>query len=147
MKKRYIIIPVLAVILFLGYWLTHDYSFVLSANWGISIPFSAFYRQTYEADSGPSFHGDGTRYHVFTYSNEDAISKMADWDDEQGQSIYYGTYELTAERWLNEIDVDEDERPDYEHCLFFYDNKNDNSEIIMMLDKTSSKLYILERFL
>lgn len=48
-------------------WGKGDYSSVLQANWDISLPSAAKCDQIYAKDSGASFHGDGVRFHVFTY--------------------------------------------------------------------------------
>ena len=43
-----------------------DYTAVVELNWGLSLPESR--EEVYKTDSGPSFHGDGTRYHVLQYA-------------------------------------------------------------------------------
>lgn len=43
-----------------------DYTAVVELNWGLSLPESR--EAVYKTDSGLSFHGDGTRYHVLQYT-------------------------------------------------------------------------------
>lgn len=43
----------------------NSYLKVIRNNWGLSLPAGCV--EVYEIDSGPSFHGDGERYHVFKY--------------------------------------------------------------------------------
>lgn len=124
-----------------------SYSGTLEANWGISLPFKALCTQVYEKDSGSSFHGDGIRYHVFSYENEDYIDLMFAWDGTENNTIYHGSYHEAATYWLDEIDVPSDQRPDYENCSYKYKTQDDNSELIIFWDNDLNRLYIVESFL
>ena len=44
-----------------------SYAQVVNLNWELDLPAEA--TRLYETDSGPSFHGDGERYHVLGYSS------------------------------------------------------------------------------
>lgn len=55
----------------------HDYAEALALNWDISLPQSG--ACVYERDSGPSFHGDGERYHVLEYPACTALSYALPW--------------------------------------------------------------------
>ena len=82
MKKKKILL--LIVIVLVSVWTIYraiipSYSSVLEANWGIELPTKALCKEVYEADTGPSFHGDGVRYHVFSYRYEDYIDLMFEW--------------------------------------------------------------------
>ena len=56
-----------------------SYASTIKSNWDISLPIKAVLTETYEKDSGASFHGDGVRYHVFSYKYEDYIDLMFAW--------------------------------------------------------------------
>lgn len=68
-KKRLSIVLVCVIVLCAGMFLMRnllsDYNTTLEANWGISIPSKSHYSEIYSKDDGPSFHGDGIRYHIF----------------------------------------------------------------------------------
>lgn len=50
-----------------------DYTAVVKLNWDLALPES--WEEIYKADSGPSFHGDGMRYHVLQYAVSSGMSR------------------------------------------------------------------------
>lgn len=125
-----------------------DYRNTLKANWGFSIRKEAGLKVTYEKSSGSSFHGDGIRYHVFSYDNEDYIAILFnDWLSREKQTLSYDSFSEAMEAWLDSIDVPKEERPNPSQCYFHYDRKEDNSEIILFWDMSVQRLYIVEFFL
>ena len=151
MKKKRITITVAACILVavccIGWRVFSDYSRVIEANWGISLPWKARLTEIYEKDAGPSFHGDGVRYHVYSYKYEDYIDLMFAWPPTEYPTNYYATTSEAAEVWLDEIDVPAEERPDYEKCCSWHKSQDDNSEIIFFWDNDLNHLYIVENFI
>ena len=141
MKQKRILIPVFACTLIvagcIGWNVLTDYARVLNANWGISLPFKALCSEVYEKDSGASFHGDGIRYHVFSYKYEDYIDLMFAWGSNS-------RYSDTVEEWLDEIEVPEEWRPDYERCFCWDKVQNDNDQLIIFWDNDKNQLYIVE---
>ncbi len=123
-----------------------DYGRALEFNWDISLPAAARFRQIYQKDSGASFHGDGIRYHVFSYQYEDFTEEMFAWagPHQRHATRYYGSLEEAAQAWLDEIDVPADRRPDYAACDHWNGGKNGNCEIIFFRDTGKNELYILE---
>ena len=117
-----------------------SYSRALEANWGISLPWQARMQEVYEKDSGPSFHGDGVRYHVFSYKYEDYIDLMFAWAFNNADSVGE-----SADSWLDEIQVPEEKRPDYEQCYYWHRIKN-NNDIIIFWDSEQNLLYVVESF-
>ena len=152
-KKRMILSIVICVILVLGaatfcMWkYLNNYNTALQANWKISIPAKAHYSETYRKDSGPSFLGDGIRYHIFSYKNHTYVEEMLDWGPDGGKTIFYGSYSDTVNVWLDAIEVPANYRPDYANCQFWYQSKNDSSEIIILWNKETCTLYVVESFL
>ena len=124
-------------------WLT-DYSVALKANWGFSLPLRAGCTEIYAADTGPSFHGDGTRYHVFSYKREDPIASMLAWTEEGGATLYHASCREAAEEWLDELDIPAELRPDFENCVYWHDIRSGNCEIIVFWNKTEEILATLE---
>lgn len=151
MKRKHILLSVLACLLllagFMGWRLLSSYMLPLRLNWGISIPFWARPAQCYEKDPGPSFLGDGIRYHVFSYQYEDFIDQMFAWGSVDRETIYYDSFTQAAEAWLDESEVPAEYRPDYDTCSNWYRAKDDNSEIIIFWNADLNRLYFLESIL
>ena len=150
MKKRRTILVatcLFVVVISIGWRLFFDYSRVIEINWGITLPWKARLTEIYEKDSGPSFHGDGVRYHVYSYKYEDYIDLMFAWPPTEYPTNFYATTSKAAEVWLEEIDVPAEERPNYEKCCSWHKAQEDNSEIIFFWDNELNHLYILENFI
>lgn len=152
--KRKVIISIAIVcivvlgIAMIGMWNRFtDYNTTLQANWGISIPSKAHYSEIYSKDSGASFHGDGIRYHVFSYKDQAPVSELFSWKADEDNSLFYGSYSNAVHTWLDEIDVPLEYRPDYSACLYWYGSQEDNSEIIILWNRENSTIYVAESFL
>ncbi len=113
-----------------------DYNTVIKANWGFSLPRSCQYTLVNEKDSGESFHGDGIRYHVFSYEKEDGLDDFA-WEDED--------YSDKINDFLAQINVADE--IDYSNCRSYYARQEDNSEIIILLDQDKKLIYVIESFI
>lgn len=150
MKRKKWLIAVAAIViigLVIASGCVPSYASVLEKNWGISLPWQARLREVYEADLGPSFHGDGVRYHVFSYKYEDYIDLIFAWTSNEHETKYFDTVSQAAEAWLDEINVPAKERPDYDRCFSWNKSKSDNSEIIFFWDTEQNLLYVIENFL
>ncbi len=150
MKKRALAIAVILIVILTGIGILKlfpSYASTIKSNWDISLPIKAVLTETYEKDSGASFHGDGVRYHVFSYKYEDYIDLMFAWTPNEHKTNFYPTTREAAEAWLDEIDVPADERPDYEKCYSWSKSQDDNSEIIILWNNELNKLYIVENFI
>lgn len=151
MKKKKVLIPALvAVLILVGIVLCNavtNYSRVIEANWGIALPGKAVCKEIYEMDSGPSPHGDGIRYHVFSYKYEDYIELMFAWPPVEKETLFHATTSEAAEEWLDLIEVPKDQRPHYAGCSSWHKSQHDNSEIIFFWDNDLNRLYVVEHFL
>ena len=154
MNKKKIIISsviVLAILCFIiGYYICAkitDYSPVIKANWNIDFAAYTDIIEIYGIDNVKSILGDGNRYHIFQYENEDGVSEMLDWSNEEKETIYNSTYTESVNEWLGQIGVPEEYYPDYSSCKYWYNKKEDNSEIIILWDDTEDKLYVVESFM
>ena len=150
MKKRALTIAVILIVILTGIGILKlfpSYASTIKSNWDISLPIKAVLTETYEKDSGASFHGDGVRYHVFSYKYEDYIDLMFAWTPNEHKTNFYPTTREATEAWLDEIDVPADERPDYSKCCSWSKSQDDNSEIIFLCDNELNNLYIVENFI
>lgn len=148
-KKRMLLLIVVAIV---SAWLIYraivpSYSSVLEVNWGVELPVQALCKEVYEQDTGPSFHGDGIRYHVFSYRYEDYIDLMFAWRGSESNTLFYDTYSEAVEIWLNELDVPRQQYPNYNACFYWYQRAKDNSELIIFWNPEINRLYILENIL
>lgn len=153
MKKK-IIIPIIVLFViiitaFVSMWWSKasDYSSVLNANWDFSLPTGAKYSEVYRKNPSDSFHGDGIRYHVYTYKNEEYIEQMFNWNVVEKETIFSSSYSEAANEWLNELEVQNEHYPDYSKCVYWYQSQEDNSEVIIFWNKQNDMIYILESFL
>ena len=152
-KKKIIIISVIvfAILCFIiGYYICAkitDYSPVIKANWNIDFAAYTDTTEIYSIDNVKSILGDGYRYYIFQYENEDGVSEMFDWSNEEGKTRYCPTYTKTVNEWLKQINVPEEYYPDYSSCKYWYNKKEDNSEIIILWNDTKDKLYVVELFM
>ena len=150
-KKKVIIGIVIVLVCFIvGYYMCAqmtDYSDVIKSNWNIDIAAYTDTTEIYSIDNVKSILGDGYRYHIFQYENEDGVSEMFDWSNEEGKTRYYPTYTKTVNEWLKQINVPEVYYPDYSSCKYWYNKKEDNSEIIIVWNDTKDKLYVVELFM
>jgi len=151
MKKKLVILAgvvIALIIVFFVLWnMNSDYSKILQANWNFEIPKEAKYSQSYTKDSGASFNGDGIRYHIFNYENEEYIENLFAWSSEEKATIFSSSFSEATTSWLKEIDVPVEYHPDYTKCLYWYQAQEDNSELIVCWDKVTKSLYIIESFM
>lgn len=142
-------IVLLFILLLIPIWnMTFSYSNILEKNWGISIPSKSKYKEIYQKDSGASFHGDGIRYHIFSYKYEDYIDLMFAWDGtDNNKTIFHSSYSEAVSEWLKEIDVPKEYYPDFGKCSYHYAMQDDNSELIILWDSNKNQIYIVESFL
>ena len=150
-KKIIVFISVFTIILFsllviILYNNLSNYSNVLKINWNIELPKNTI-KEIYSANSDSSFHGDGIRYHIFSYKNENKIEELFNWSIEEKETIFYSSYSESVNNWLNNIKVSKENYPNYSNCKYWYDKQDDNSEIIILWDSKENKLYVVESFL
>ena len=151
MKKKRILLVVLVTLI--SVWTIYksivpSYASVLEANWGVELPIKALCKEVYKADTGPSFHGDGIRYHVFTYRYEDYIDLMFAWSGNlESETLFYQSYSEASDIWLDELDIPMEQYPDYDACFCWYKSEHDNSEIIIFWNPEISRLYIVENII
>lgn len=151
MKKKRILLVVLVTLI--SVWTIYksivpSYASVLEANWGVELPIKALCKEVYKADTGPSFHGDGIRYHVFTYRYEDYIDLMFAWSGNlENETLFYQSYSEASDIWLDELDIPMEQYPDYDACFCWYKSEHDNSEIIFFWNPEINRLYIVENII
>ena len=151
MKRKPVVIAVIllfAVIACVFAWrMVSSYSIALTANWGFSPPKEAGCSEIYSSNSGASPHGDGIRYHIFSYESEKPVEEMLEWSTFEREMIFNASYSEAIEEWLGRIAVPGEYWPSITECVYHYERQEDNSEIIVFWNRGRSRLYILESFL
>ena len=141
----------LTVILPFTVWaILHDSSDLadtLKSNWSIVLSEESCRDEIYHADSGASFNGDGERYHIVTYEQEDMIENMVAWSAEEGKTRWHDSYQAAIDEWISYTDTEPDMYPDHDGCMYWYQQDSDGSEIIMCWNKAEAKIYIAEFFM
>ncbi len=153
-KKIVLVLMVIAIIIvfsllgLIAYNNLSNYSNVLKVNWDIKLP-KTLVKEIFNAREGQSFHGDGIRYHIFSYKeeNENEIKKLFDWTTEEKETIYYSSYRESVNNWLSKIKVSKENYPNYSDCKFWYNSHYDSSEIVVIWNWKENRLYIVESFL
>ena len=151
MKKKRILLVVLVTLISVRTIyksIVPSYASVLEANWGVELPIKALCKEVYKADTGPSFHGDGIRYHVFSYRYEDYIDLMFAWSGYlENETLFYQSYSEASDIWLDELDIPMEQYPDYDACFCWYKSEHDNSEIIVFWNPEINRLYVVENII
>lgn len=157
--KRSVLVFSIVLILCIGSILNFipAYTILLNANWEFGLPIKSMCMNVYSADTGISSHGDGTRYHVFSYKNDSVIEDMLPWSytesttlswiQKDGEEKQYYSYSECVCAWLANLNVPEKFLPEFEDVAYWYSNRQDNSEIIVIWDNAINKLYIIEHFI
>ncbi len=111
---------------------------LLELNWDIRLPWNA--QELYHVDTGPSFHGDGKKYTVFTSEYPEKI----EWSEEQGPTEYTSDYGEFMEGIYQELSVPEDEKADLTQCVYFYFLREDGSQLLLLYNEDEKLLYGVE---
>lgn len=83
MKKLlgFVLLLVVVIVAFVYVKINKPYSDIINMNWSIKL--SNSYKEIYSKDSGASFHGDGDRYHIFQYTNDNDIIQSLNWENSE----------------------------------------------------------------
>lgn len=124
-----------------------DCSQTFQANWGFKIPSEAQCEEIYCKTSEAAFHGDGIRYHIFSYKINAPIENVFHWQSSEHRTFFCSSYSIAVKKWLWKIKIPDEQHPDYENCVYWYQASEDHSELIVLWDRREKKLYIAESFL
>lgn len=110
-------------------------------NWGEKIPTTC--EQTYYVDEGASFHGDGTRYHVYTCSSPEEMKRWVEWKMGPNASV-----ELIINDWMKDLEVDEGDELVFDQTYQYFKliRKKENRAYLIWIE-SDQKLYIVESFI
>lgn len=146
MKKLLILISsiLIAMIFWEGFIyikMNKSYTEIINMNWSIELPKP--YEEIYSIDSGPSFHGDGERYHIFDYKNKDDIELSLKWKDDKNLSMESKIGEV-----LDNLSVSQEYMPKFESKYQYYSKREqDSSTIYLIFIPDIKRLYVIEDIL
>ena len=116
------------------------YYHIINSNWKINLPRE--YEEIYHIGSGASFHGDGERYSIFQYENLDKINSLLKWENKNDY------VEPRIKEILDKLEVPNEYLPDFKNNFrYYYEMKEDRSEIYIILNNDLKEIYIIEKFL
>lgn len=140
-----LIIIALAIFIFMPKIDHSNYVSLINANWELDLPYCD--EEIYYTDDGSvSPFGDGDRYSILKYTNQDKIKQLNNiqWDNTiETEDIQ------TANSILQSCSVPSSKRINLdENLLYMIIRDNHTSEeLIIAYDKNSQQLYIFERFI
>jgi len=114
------------------------YAEIINMNWSIKLP--SAYKEIYSVESEASFHGDGERYHIFEYKNEEKINLSLNWENNKNLAM-----ESTIEKVLNTLNISKENMPNFQSKYKYYtEEKSDSSKIYLIFVNDMKRLYIIE---
>lgn len=140
---KYIFLAFLAVLViilavnFIIDFVVHDRKWACEQNFETTLPEKL--HEDYYASTGPSFHGDGIHYSVYSPKKEIPSDFFADFSD--GCNPEYKEEILS---WLDEINAPSENRPDFENpCRVKLIQKYEN-KLYLLYDQTANKFYVIQ---
>lgn len=110
----------------------------INHNWLIKLPTP--YKEIYSIDSGESFHGDGERYNILEYKNEEDINLFLKFKESKNKSM-----EIEVEKILNSLHVPSECMPNFNYDYRYYlRTKNYSSTIYLIFVPNIKRLYVIE---
>jgi len=131
----------LVIVLFVGFLykkINMPYTDVIRLNWSIKLPNP--YEEVYSIDSGPSFHGDGERYHIFSYKDNEDVELSLKWKEGKNVAV-----ESAINQVLNTLNVPAKYMPDFQSKYKYYlKREQDSSVIYLVFFPNTKRLYVIE---
>ena len=144
-KKKTIFILIFILLLCVGVFFSYKfikgkntYSNIIQANWEVELPLE--YKEIYSIDSGPSFLGDGERYHIFEYANKDEIEEALNW--QSGKNIIMESSVISI---LKALKVPDECMPKLENDYkYYFKAESDSSMLYIVFSEEANRVYIVE---
>lgn len=142
-KRKWIILLILSMSI-CGFFIfefieEHNlYSNIIKSSWNIELP--SEYKEIYSKDSGESFLGDGQRYHIFEYGDNNEIDKTINWEKGKNTKIEFEINEI-----LEEININKMYSPNLAKDYKYYIQKDkDFSELYIIFFEKENRIYVIE---
>lgn len=144
-RKKTIFILIFILLLCIGVFFSYKfikekntYSSTIQANWEVELPLE--YKEIYSIDSGPSFLGDGKRYHIYEYANRDEIEEVLNW--QSGKNIIMESSVISI---LKDLKVPDEYIPKLESDYkYYFKAESDSSMLYIVFSEEANRVYIVE---
>lgn len=124
------------------YFSTNPYTKVINMNWKIELPNKD--ANVVYSYSLPSPHGDGIRYHVIDYPNENNPIL----DDVFCKSEKPTEKQITHVRdLLSNEKIEKDVFSEFDNCELVYLKQDDYSELFLFYNRDTKTVYVVESFI
>lgn len=123
----------------------YDGEEIIEYNWDITLPDGG--KELYYITGEPSFHGDGPRFSVYEYDNEEIIRSSFTWEDKKNTDMEEEIHNVL--KMLGEYnDVSEQYIPDFKkEYKYVTKSKEDNSQLYLVYINRENRIYVIEYFL
>lgn len=150
----FISIILIFVVLFLGHMifilmsseiLFLDGNDVIYENWHIRLPQGG--KEIYYITGEPSFHGDGPRFSVYEYDDEEIITSSFDWKYKKNSNIEDEINDIL--KMLHEYnDLPKEYIPNLKKSYkYLTKSQDDNSDFYLIHITGKNRIYVIEYFL
>ena len=117
---------------------------VIYENWHVRLPEGG--KEIYYTDSGANFHGDGQRYSVYKYDNEETISNAFEWKNKKDKNIEEEIKEVLQYLKEENVKIPEKYKIDF-NKKYKYRTKiddHDDSKLYLIYIIDEKRIYIVE---
>lgn len=116
---------------------------VIYENWHIRLPEDN--KEIYYTDSGSSFHGDGERYSIYEYKNEEIVSKAFDWKDKKDNKLEEEIREVIDRLKEQNKNIPKKYEIDFKKKYKYITKiKEDNSKLYLLYIIGENRIYVIE---
>lgn len=146
-KKLYLvrgcfILALAAAILSKVYSPKEAYIKSIQDDWGVYLPLAEW--EAYNGDTKSSFQGDGVRYHVFRYQEEDEIQKAVSWHRGKNPLV-----EQKIDALLRDLEIGEEFKVNFdrEYQYFTLMNRGSSTELFLLYFPEQKRLSVVEDYI
>ena len=140
-EYKYLLILIVGIILFILYRHLFIYSYSLNRRWDLDL--TSNYEEVKKVEESDSYIGKGISYRVFKYESIDKKNWGIKFSKKDNNTLYYDKTSDCIKDYLKYIGVSNFK---CKNCLYYYKNSN-NSELVLIFDKSKKTLYIIENIL
>ena len=134
----FLLIMITLIFVFIYTQINKPYTEIITINWSIKLPKS--YKEIYSIESEANVHGDGERYHILQYENENDIDKSVKWERSKDKSI-----ETKVNSVLSKLNIPKENMPYFQNSYQYYTEMKDKiSKIYLIYFPDTKKLYVIE---
>lgn len=117
-------------------WNESKYISIINTNWNINLPKDM--KEIYSFDNEQSFLGDGVRYHVFELNSNATIIDL-NWNNT------FLDVKSSVNNIIGSLSIPIEYYPDFtQEYKYYYVLEKDSSELYILFNDKSNRIYIIE---